>query len=143
MTEIGSQPDECTKITRDFAVNMLRTAGNAFASVSQQELPDWNVCLPPKATLHISGDSVVLTTPFCEMKFTLQSGTGVHYRKLGTQEEPELPSGDAEFEGRVVNILAIVIYSRLRSQHVEIPKYQTWAKQTLKGLENWFEVTDQ
>jgi hypothetical protein len=144
ITDPVSRPNECTMISRDLVLDMLRAAGNPFASAGQY-LQGVSVCFPPNSTLKISPDSLVFTNPYCEMSFSLQSSGGVHFSKPGTGGDvPQLPAnGGPQFESRLTGIHVTITYFALRAQHVKMPKYHEWTKQTLEGLQNWFEAADQ
>jgi hypothetical protein len=62
ITVFGSQPSECTMISRDFVIDRLRAAGNVFANAGEH-LPPVSLCLPPKSTIKITPDSLVLINP--------------------------------------------------------------------------------
>jgi hypothetical protein len=147
ITTIGvpdSQPSECTMISRDFVIDRLSAAGNVFASAGEH-LPSVSLCFPPKSTLNVSPDGLALSNPYCEISFSLESSGSVYFQKPGTGgDAPRLPSnGAAQFESRTIGIRVTVTYFALRAQHVEMPKYHDWTKQTREGLRKWFEATDQ
>lgn len=144
ITAPGSQPSECTMISRDFVIDRLRAAGNSFASAGEH-LRAVSLCLPPKSTLNIAPDSLVLTNPYCEISFSLKSSGSVHFWIPGTGgDAPQLPSdGGAQYESRTIGVRVTVTYFALRAQHPEMPKYRDWTKQTREGLRTWFEAADQ
>jgi hypothetical protein len=143
-TMLGSRPDECTMISGDMVIDMLRRAGNSFASASEP-LQRRSVCFPPKSTLKILPDSLVLTNPYCEISFSFEPSGGVHFTKPRTGGDvPQLPSdGGAQLESRLTGIRVTITYSALRAQDVKMTKYQDWTKQMLEGLRDWFEAADQ
>ncbi len=143
-TMLGSRPDECTMISGETVIDMLRTVGNSFASAGEP-LQRRSVCFPPKSTLKILPDSLVLTNPYCEISLSFEPSGGVHFTKPGTGGDvPQLPSdGGAQFESRLTGIRVNIIYSALRAQDVKMTKYQNQTKQMFEGLRDWFESADQ
>ena len=59
---------------------MLQKAENAFADVRWSPDISWrSTCLPPKTTMRVDAQSVVLKNPFCQISFRLAMTTAINY----------------------------------------------------------------
>jgi hypothetical protein len=141
LTAPGSKPDECSIITTDQIQQMFSNAGNAFAGANISVIGG-RLCLPPKTTAELSSNALIVTCPFCEISFTLESSGGIHYGYPGILTDssyPTLPNGEAAVETRVVGIRIETRYSALRAQHKDMKKYEDWSNRIVSGARDWFE----
>jgi hypothetical protein len=143
LTAPGSKPGECTEITKDQLHRMLLDAGNSFAD-GNMFLARQSLCLPPRSTLQVRADGLILTNPFCEISFILEPSASTFFAKPGTHslEQPLLPTGEPTFETRATGIRVTVRYSALRAQHLDMPKYRDWSNRIVSGAQRWFMDSD-
>jgi len=139
VTAPGSKPDECTVITTDRLRTMLLSAGNSFANGGVFFIRQ-SLCLPPHSTLQVKGDGLTLTNPFCEISFSLEKSGMTLFGRPGAngREQVPLPNGEAQFETRATGIRATTLCSAVRSQHLDMPRYQEWSKKVVGGAQRWF-----
>jgi hypothetical protein len=138
-TSFGSKPDECTTVTKAQLQKLLLDAGNFFADGNMFFGPQ-ALCLPPRSTIEVRPDALILINPFCDISFALEASGSVAYYQPGTGalEQPTLLNGESKLETRTTGIRVTVRCSAVRAQHRDMPKYQDWSKRVVSGAQNWF-----
>ena len=117
----------------------LSLADNAF-SQAPLLIMTGRLCLPPKTELTISGKSLTLRNPVCQIRFTFDRLV-LDLRNPATAEieVAKLPNGEPQFETRNVGIVVETTYFALRAQHRQKRKYEEWATRLVNGAREWFE----
>jgi hypothetical protein len=133
----GSKPEECTLVTTQQIQKMLSDAGNSFAGANLSVIGG-RLCLPPASTMQLLSDALIMTCPFCEISFTLESSGGIRYGRPGiVTDYPQLPNGEAtlEFRRRHVNWRRLIdkrrIARRVRSLMPSLRS--TWRNEPIRG----------
>jgi hypothetical protein len=137
LASLGSKPAECKRYTKDELRTILEKTGNTFAD-GDLFFGSQVLCLPPRSSLRVSTDGLILSNPFCKISFVLEGAGNVWYMVPGVDDPPLLANGEPKFETRLVGIRVTTRYSAIRAQHRDMPKYKDWAERVVKGAENWF-----
>ncbi len=136
----SSKDVECTLFTPDQIKTRLGSAGNLFAE-SPLPMTSGALCLPPRTTLAITSEALVIANPYCRISFALRPSGSVDYMNPGTGEEiRHLLSKEARFETRLTGLEVEIHRLALYSQHRDAPKYYDWARRLVQGARVWFEV---
>ncbi len=135
----GSNPGDCTEITKSEIRDKLLGAGNSFAE-GEVFFGRQLLCLPPNSTLRVDANSLSLRNPLCEISFVLEPSGGSFGAQpsSGGLVQALLQNGEPTLETRVTGIRVTVRYSALRAQHHEMAKYKDWSKRVVGGAQNWF-----
>jgi hypothetical protein len=134
-----SRPDECTEFKETDLRALLKKAGNLLAE-APLSITSGKLCLPPKTEIDISTNSLVIRTPICQLSFNAHLAGYVDYTKPRSREmPPQLPSGGAQFETRLVSFRVENMFFALRAHHRESGKLREWSSRLLSRAQEWFE----
>jgi hypothetical protein len=134
-----SKPDQCAEVRPEDIEKILTDAGNRLAGLKMSAIGG-RVCLPPESTVTLRGSVLMIANPFGTLRFELMPIQNVSYMKPRSGGEvPMLKDGGAQFETRVVGIQITNARHALYSQHRDVAKYDTWRKNVVAGLHEWFE----
>jgi hypothetical protein len=132
-----STADECTAFTAEQLRTKLATAVNMFANAAIS-FTQAKLCLPPKSTIVITANTVVLTTRVCQISiefeepFVMMSSSDP--AQPNTASMPLLANGEPRFANVVIAGRVTVKYFGSRAQARNLAKYQSWARRITDGL---------
>ncbi|MCZ6654011.1 MAG: hypothetical protein O7D91_13415 [Planctomycetota bacterium] len=137
-----SKASECTTLDESELRRCLQEAGNLFSEAPLRMLGG-SICLPPRTELKLTEGSMILSNPFFDIEFKLESSQAVSYTKPRTGGDvPKLESGEARYETRLFGLPVRSRSAALRANHAEMPKYREWADRFVCGVRQWFEGRD-
>jgi hypothetical protein len=132
-----STASECTTFTAEQLRDKLSAVGNMFAKIPTSFV-NAKLCLPPKSTIVVTANSVVLTTRICQISIDLRepfaemsSSDPAH---PNTAASPLLANGQPRYANVVIAGRVTVKYFDLRAQARNLAKYQKWARRIVDGL---------
>ncbi len=134
-----SRPEECTTVAEEQLRSLLRSAGNLYVGAPLRLIAG-QLCLPPKTYLSLTSGELQIRNLYCEIVFKLRSSGSISYMKPGTGGQvPKLPSGDAQYETRLIGVEIDLVFTALRAQSRDMLKYREWAHQLVNGAIEWFQ----
>jgi hypothetical protein len=131
---------ECTKVELSAIQAMLRNAHNLLAEFELMGMPFDFMCLPPKSSLLIDAEHILLSSPYCTISFAIQQMPAMQLnRKPGTIDTTLMADKRPRFETRTGVIRTAIKYDWVRAQSRDMPKYQAWANDVVDRARQWFE----
>src|SRR5262249_32017031 len=92
-----STDDECGKITEADLQRLLQQAGSVFNGATVLFGP--YICFPPRTTVAMTQNSLVLENPFCRIEFAVALSGSLSNIEPGTGGQvPQAPQGGARYQ---------------------------------------------
>lgn len=134
-----SGPGDCSSYTEADLKQRLSGAGNLFAGAQLQVLSA-KLCLPPKTELEISGNTLTLRNPFCQLTFRGEHPAHMIFNvDPKTRQYVALEKGEGpRFEIRQMGLSMETTFFALRAQHRDSKSYHDWASRVVDGARMWF-----
>jgi hypothetical protein len=132
-----SAASDCTAIAIDQLRAKLASVGNIFAN-AVATFTNRRLCLPPKSTVVVTANSVVLTARVCQISINLREPFVTMSSNDPAQPTsatmPLLANGQPRYANVVMAGRVTVEYFGLRAQARNLAKYQKWVKRIVEGI---------
>jgi hypothetical protein len=147
-TLLLSRPSEYTAVTVEEVSSSLQRVGNLFSGAPMHWLPP-AIRLPPQSKMVISGGSLLITNPVCQMSFRVRTvGQNFWFDPDDTRTEPHAlhqknyKDGYPQFITVTVGIDVEVRFFALVAQNPDQERYRAWTSRVTNDLQKWWEFEE-